>query len=273
MASQRICRGVLLAVVAAMAVGCTTTTKTTSSTLTTSSPDQKSESERRQDALANYVQVALGYIGQGNRDQARLNLLRALEIDGRSAAAHNGMALLYQLEKDPPHAEEHFRKALRYDSGFTQARNNFGVFLATQKRYQEAFDQFEIASRDVNYNLRPQVFVSLGVMAEKLARPEVARDAWERAIALDPALAGPYLELAEYHFERKDYPLAKRFLNAHGRLAKPSARSLWLEIRVEDAFGNGDGVASKGLALRKLFPYAEETVQYRQWSERRGDAR
>lgn len=273
MISRGVCRGVLLAVVAAIAVGCTTTTKTTSSTLTTSSPNQKSAKERRQDALASYVQVALGYIGQGNRDQARLNLLRALEIDGRSAAAHNGMALLYQLEKDPRHAEEHFRKALRYDSGFTQARNNFGVFLATQKRYREAFDQFEIAARDVNYNLRPQVFVSLGVMAEKLERPEVARDAWERAIALDPALPAPYLELAEYHFERKDYPLAKRLLDAHGQLAKPSARSLWLEIRVEDAFGNSDGVASKGLALRKLFPYAEETVAYRQWSERRDAAR
>lgn len=273
MVSHRVRRGVLLAMVAAVAVGCTTTTTTTSSTLTTSSTDKKSEDERRQEALANYVQVALGYIGQRNRDQARLNLLRALEIDGNSPAAHNGMALLYQLEKDPQRAEEHFRKALRYDSGFTQARNNFGVFLATQKRYQEAYDQFEVAAQDVNYNLRPQVFVSLGVMADQLGRPDVARDSWERAIALDPALAGPYLELAEYHFERKDYPLAKRFLNAHGRLAKPSARSLWLEIRVEDAFGNGDGVASKGLALRKLFPYAEETVEYRQWSERRGDAR
>lgn len=259
--------------VVAMAVGCTTTTKTTSSTLTTSSPDKKTENERRQEALANYVQVALGYIGQRDRDQARLNLLRALEIDSRSPAAHNGMALLFQLEKDPKLAEEHFKKALSYDGGFTQARNNYGVFLAIQERHQEAYTQFEIASRDVNYKLRPQVFSSLGVMAEKLGRAEEAKAAWDRAIALDPSLPGPYLELAEYHFSRNEYPLAKRYLAAHGQLTKPSARSLWLEVRVEDAFGNTDGVASKGLALRKLFPYAGETVEYRKWSETRGQSR
>ena len=263
----------LLALVVAAAVGCTTTTKTTSSTLTTSSPDKKSENDRRQDALANYVQVALGYIGQRNRDQARLNLQRALEIDSRSPAAHNAMALLFQLERDPNRAEEHFKMAIRYDGGFTPARNNYGVFLATQQRYQEAYSQFEIASRDVSYTLRPQVFAGLGVMAEKLGKAEVARDSWERAIALDPELAGPYLELAEYHFERNEYPPAKRFLSAHNQRAKPSARSLWLEVRLEDAFGNADGVDSKGLALRKLFPYAQETVEYRKWSEARGAAR
>ncbi len=273
MDSRRAVRGVLLALIVAVTAGCSTTSKTTSTTLTTSSPDKKTEKDRKQEAVANYVQVGLGYIGQRNRDQARLNLLRALEIDGRSPAAHNGMALLFQLEKDPKGAEEHFRKALGYDGGFTQARNNYGVFLATQERYQEAFAQFEIASRDVNYTLRPQVFSSLGAMANRLGRAEEAKDAWERAIALDPSLPGPYLELAEHHFSRSEPPVAKRYLAAYGQLAKPSARSLWLEVRMEAAFGNENGVASKGLALRKLFPHAAETVEYQKWSRDRGAAR
>jgi type IV pilus assembly protein PilF len=260
----------LLAAVMAAALGCTTTTKTTSSTLTTSSPEEKSRDEKRQDALANYVQVGMGYIGQRNREQARLNLLRALEIDQRSPAAHNGMALLYQLERDPERAEDHFRKALRYDRNFTPARNNYGVFLASMERYPEALEQFRAAAGDVNYSLRPQVFLSLGVVAARLGRAEEARDAWERAIALDPAMGAPYLELAEYHFKRADYPLAKQYLAAHGKRAKPSARSLWLEVRVEAAFGDTDALASKGLALRKLFPYAPETLEYQQWVERRG---
>lgn len=265
--------GSLVALVAVLATACTTTTKTTGSSLATSNPGKKTEAERRQEAVANYVQVGLGYIGQRNRDQARLNLLRALEIDSRSPAAHNAMALLYQLERDPAHAERHFRNALRYDPGFTQARNNYGVFLASEGRYEEALAAFETASRDTNYNLRPQVFSSLGTVANRLGRSEDARAAWERAIALDPTLAGPYLELAEFHFTRGDYPLAKRYLTAHGTVARPSARSLWLEVRVEDAFGNANGVASKGLALRNLFPYAAETIEYLEWSQSRGDAR
>lgn len=270
------CRGTVLVLIALLWVaGCTTTTTTTtgSRTMTTSGPSEKSERQRSQEALANYVQLGLGYIGRGNRDQARRSLLRALEIDDRSPAAHNGMALLYQLEQDPERAEDHFLAALRYDRDFTQARNNYGVFLASQERYQEAYEQFQIAAGDVNYALRPRVFLSLGLMAERLGKGEEAREAWERAIALQPDLGAAYLELAEYYLAAQDYPQAKRYLAAYGRLAEPSARSLWLAVRVEAAFGNANGVASKGLALRKLFPYAEETLEYQQWLEHRGESR
>jgi type IV pilus assembly protein PilF len=264
----------VLALIALLWVaGCTSTSTTSSRTMTASGASEKSQRERSQEALANYVQLGLGYIGRGNRDQARRSLLRALEIDGRSPAAHNGMALLYQLEQDPERAEDHFRTALRSDRDFTQARNNYGVFLASQERYKEAYEQFQIAAGDVNYGLRSQVFLSLGLMAERLGKGEEAREAWERAIALRPDLDAAYLQLAEYHFAQQDYLQAKRYLEAYGRLAEASARSLWLAVRVEAALGNANGLASKGLALRNLFPYAEETQEYQQWLEHRGESR
>lgn len=250
--------------VALLAAGCTTTTTTSSETLTSSS-GEKTEAERRQDALGSYIELGLGYIGENNRDQARLNLLRALEIDSRSPAANNGMALLYQIERDSARAEEYFKKALAYDHDFTQARNNYAVFLVTQNRVGEAYEQFLLASGDVNYQLRPQVFLSLGAVAAKLGKRSEAKDAWERAIALDRGLPGPYLELASLYFDQGDFPEAKRFLDRHMQLAQPSARSLWLAVRLEDAFGNADGVASKGMALRKLFPYSREAVDYQKW--------
>ena len=262
--------GLVAAITLALLVyGCSTTTTTSSQTLTTSSGD-KSAADRRQDALSSYIELGLGYIGENNRDQARTNLLRALEIDSRSAAANNGMALLYQIERDGARAEEYFKKALTYDRDFTQARNNYAVFLVTQDRVGEAYEQFLLASRDVNYQLRPQVFLSLGAVAAKLGKTREAKDAWERAMALDRDLPGPYLELATLYFDQGDFPEAKQFLDRHAQLTQPSARSLWLAVRLEDAFGNPDGVASKGLALRKLFPYSRETVEYQKWIQGRG---
>ncbi|MFP5413569.1 MAG: type IV pilus biogenesis/stability protein PilW [Gammaproteobacteria bacterium] len=257
---------------ALLACGCSTTTTTSSETLTSSSSGQKTEAEKQRDALNSYIELGLGYIGQNNRDQARLNLLRALEIDSRSPGANNAMALLYQRERDNARAEEYFKKTLAYDRDFTQARNNYGVFLATQKRFEEAYEQFDLASRDVNYQLRPQVFLSLGAIASKLGKTSEAKEAWERARALDRQLPGPYLELANLYFERGDMPEAKRYLDRHAQLAQPSARSLWLAVRLEDAFGNADGVASKGMALRKLFPYSRETVEYQKWVQDRGQS-
>lgn len=252
-----------------LVAGCTTTTTTSSETLTASS-GEKTGAEKRQDALNSYIELGLGYIGENNRDQARLNLLRALELDSHSPAANNGMALLYQVERDGARAEEYFKKALAYDRDFTQARNNYAVFLVTQNRVEEAYEQFSLASRDVNYQLRPQVFLSLGAVAAKLGKTAEARDAWERAMALDKELPGPYLELASLYFDQGDFPEAKRFLDRHTQLTQPSARGLWLAVRLEDAFGNADGVASKGMALRKLFPYSREAVDYQQWTKDRG---
>ena len=255
-----------------LAGGCTTTTTTTSETLTNAS-GEKSDAQKRQDALASYIELGLGYIGQNNREQARINLLRALEIDSRSPGANNGMALLYQLERDAPRAEEYFKKALSYDRDFTQARNNYAVFLVSQDRLPEAYEQFTVAARDVNYQMRPQVFLSLGAVADKLGKTAEAKDAWERAIALDRELAGPYLELANFYFDQGKLPEAKRYLDRHAQLTQPSARSLWLAVRVEDAFGNADGVASKGLALRKLFPYSREAIEYQKWMQGRDQPR
>ena len=43
-------------------------------------------------------------------------------------------------------------------------------------------------------------------------------------------------------------------------------------MRLEDAFGNADGVASKGMALRKLFPYSREAVDYQKWIKDSGQS-
>ena len=89
--------------------------------------------------------------------------------------------------------------------------------------------------------------------------------AWSRAIALNPRLAMPYLELADYHFAAGDIPQAARYLAAYDQLARPSARSLWLGLRIEHRYGNKDAVASKALALTKLFPYSRENLEYQEW--------
>lgn len=218
-----------------------------------------------QQALEDHIQLGLGYIGQGNRESARHHLNKALEINANSAGVHNGLALLYQMEQEHALAERHYKRALSLDRDFTRARNNYGVFLVQQQRVEEAYRQFKLAVRDTSYELRPQAFLSLGVTANMLGLEEEAVEAWSRAIALQPRLPAPYLELADYYHRTGDYPQARRYLAAYDSLAAPSARSIWLGLRLEHRFGNQDGVASKALALTKLFPYSQEYLEYQEW--------
>ena len=226
------------------------------------SPAPKSSPEK---ALQDHIQLGLNYIREGNRDRARFHLQRALSLDSRSPGAHDAMALLLQTEKEYKLAEKHYKLAISYDKSFTRARNNYGVFLYDLERYDDAYRQFRIAGDDVTYRLRPQVLNSAGITAYKIGKVEDARDAWEKALVLEPRYALPHLELAEYYFDKQDFANARNYLEAFDKLSQPQPQSLWLAIRLESHFGNKDAVASKGLALKKLFPTSEENRLYQAW--------
>jgi len=238
-----------------MLTGCVTTR--------TGSLNDKAEPDA---ALRDHIQLGLGYIGEGDRKSARFHLEKAMELDPRSPEVYNGLAMLYyRLELEPEMAETYFRKALSLDGGSSRTRNNYGVFLFENQRFDEAYDQFLRASRDVAYEMRPQVFVSLGKTAERLNRIAVAEEAYQKALALNPRMAPSCLSLATIYFEQKKYPEARTMLARYDSMARPSAGSLWLAIRLEDIFGNVDARDSKGLALKKMFPYSQENLDYQEW--------
>ena len=269
--TRQLVTGLSLAIVMVFSAACTVTEMDVSKTFGTSSGSEQSASrhdnkrDKEKEAAETYVQLGLGYLRRGDRQRSRANLLKALERNDKSAAAHNGLALLSQLEDENELAEEHFKKAISYEPELTRVRNNYGVFLFGQKRYKDAYKQFLIASEDVSYPRRANIFFSIGQIAKQLSKPDEAKQAWEKAIKLNPELPGPFLELAEVYFKAGDYPKTKRYLEHYETLSKPSPRVLWLAVRLEHAFGNKDGVASKALALRKLFPYSEETLEYKAW--------
>lgn len=223
--------------------------------------------------LKNHVQLALGYIGTGDRDSARYHLSLASDVDRRAPAVLHAYALLYQLEGELDIAENHYRRALAADRRFSQARLNYGVFLYGQQRFEDAYRQFRTVADDLEYERRAVAFSHLGLAALKLERHADAVTAFQRATQLDPTLARPYLELAQIELAAGNYSRSKQWLDQHHRLAPASAASLWLGVQLASIFGDRDGEASNGLALRNLFPYSEETLAYQKWLDSQNDTR
>lgn len=216
-------------------------------------------------AEASYVQLGLAYLQSGNRDASKQNFEKALEINSRSAPANEGMARLYQLDAENELAEKHFKLALRYDSDFPRARNNYGSFLYQHDRYKEAYEQFDAAAEDVDYDNRAVALVNLGRTALKLGRDERARAAFEHALSLQPNLAMAIVELADITYNTGDYAQAKKYLDRHGELARQTPRTLWLGIRLERKFGNRDKEMSYALALKNMYGYSQEYLEYQEW--------
>lgn len=210
-------------------------------------------------ALDDYVQLGLGYLSSGNKDQARQNLLRALNIDPNSIVANNAIALLYQSEGEAALAEKHFKYVLGKDKNFSQGRNNYARFLYFQGRTEEARDQYKIVTEDVNYRLRTQAFIGLALSEKSLGNTGAAEAALQRSISLNPREGAAVIELVQLKMEQKDYVTAKGYLDRYENLGRPSPRSLQLGLELAEKFGDQNQRASYSMALRNMFPNSRET--------------
>jgi type IV pilus assembly protein PilF len=215
-------------------------------------------------SLELHVEMAQGYIEKGNRDSARHHLKKAFEIDSSSALATGAMAKLFELEGEPKLAEEQFKLALKRDAKFTQAHNNYGIFLFNQKRYEEAYTEFEKAAADLEYPNRAQALTNVGRVAVKLGNNTRAQAAFTHATILDRNNPEAYIELADIYLQKQEYAEAKKYLDRFVTIGQQSARSLMLGIRLERVFGNKDKEATLALYLKNIYPYSKEYLEYKQ---------
>lgn len=223
----------------------------------------KSKKVDEQKSLESYISLGMAYLDRNDRDSSRRNFERALDIDGGSHEAHNGMGLLYELNGEIALAEKSFKRSLSENRGFTQARVNYGVFLYGEQRYQEAYDNFELASKDLKYDRRGLALAYVGQAAQKLNNGVRAKSAFEHSVNIDNQLSLPIIELAQISFAEKNYAAAKNYLDQYARIEGQSPKSLWLGIRIERIFGNKDKESSYALALRNLHPYSKEYLEYK----------
>ncbi|UVE16792.1 type IV pilus biogenesis/stability protein PilW [Pseudomonas sp. LS44] len=209
-----------------------------------------------------YVQLGIGYLQQGATGKAKLPLKKALELDPSSSDAHAALALVFQAEMEPELADQHFREALAKNGKDSRILNNYGSFLFEQGRYPEAMERYLQASQDTLYPERSRVFENLGMVSLKLKQPEQAEKYFERAVRLNRHQPRALLELAELHFQRKEYVPARTFYDTFSQLSEQSARSLLLGSRLASIFEDRDKAASLGLQLKRLYPGTPEYQQY-----------
>lgn len=222
-------------------------------------PQPAASTENR---LQAQLALARGYIEADDWQLARRTLERALEIDSRSSEVHTWFALVYEAEGDVSHAEDHYRRALRLDRNNSQALNNYGRYLYQQERYREARQILQRAVEDTSYNARPRAYENLGMTELAMGDTEAARDAFRRALALNPNLANAHLELANISLEDGNNARAREHFTAFRNLENQSPRSLWIGVQLYRALNDMDMASSFALQLRNLYPGSEEYRRY-----------
>ncbi|NTU52250.1 MAG: tetratricopeptide repeat protein [Chlorobiaceae bacterium] len=86
----------------------------------------------------NLVQEGAGLHISGRFRDAEERYLRALELDGSSAVAHNNLAFLLMQERRFDEAEQHYRQAIELRPEYATAYTNLGQLCLLMERWQEA---------------------------------------------------------------------------------------------------------------------------------------
>lgn len=229
----------------------------------------------RDRALQDYIQLAAGYYAADDMVNAKRHVDSALDIDPRSAEAHNIRALIHQREGEHRLARETFEYAVRLDPTNSRVRNNFAAFLYGREDFQEAYEQLRLVAGDTEYESRPLAFQNLGLAAAAAGHREEATEAFERALRLDSTLHRSSLMLAELYFENGDFEQARDYyeqfrVSSQFNNVPWTARSLWLGIRLEWRFDNSAAARDYARQLEQMYPDSE---QYRMYLQQRDNRR
>ncbi|MEX2131694.1 MAG: type IV pilus biogenesis/stability protein PilW [Pseudohongiellaceae bacterium] len=219
-------------------------------------------------ALLDYVQLAVAYYDANDMAGARRHLNNALAIDPRSADAYNVLALILQREGDLELADETFRRAIGLDRTNSRVRNNYAAFLFSQERYPDAFEQLQLVANDSTYEGRAIAFENLGRSALMLGEIDEAQRAFERALQINNNLYISSLELARIRIDKQDWTGARQafqqFLTIREFYSIPfDARSLWIGIQLENNIRNREQMALYVRLLTALYPDSPEYQLYR----------
>ncbi len=214
-------------------------------------------------ALEQRIQIGLGYLKQGDIAKAKRNMARALEIDSKSPAAHAGLALVFQEDGEPELAKKHFTKALSLDSSNTQIRDSYGEYLFTQKRYDDALREYKRVVKDSLYENRSRAFYRLGVCQLKTGALDDAEASFLKVMQMTGYKKPAAKELANLYLKNEQYAKAKKYYDFYTKDTIKTPADLWLGFRLERVFGNNELADSYAMALKNLYPYSQEYIEYR----------
>ncbi len=205
-----------------------------------------------------YVSLAVEYLRHGEYESALENARRAEQVDPSNASAQNVLALIYEQLGEFAAARQHFQKAVGFAPKDPYIHNAYGAFLCKRGEHKAADREFQAALANPLYRTPAVALTNGGVCALQDGDLKRAETYLRKALQADKNNGMALYSMAKLMHERDDQFEAYTYLERYHDIAKPSAKSLWLGIRIARAHGDRDAIASYELLLRSNFPDSEE---------------
>jgi len=216
----------------------------------------------RNKAAQTRLAAGLTYLRQGNLQFAKRHLDRALELGADVGSVHFGIAYYYEQIKESKKAEKSYKRALKLEPKNPDFLNGYGSFLCNKNEFAEADVYFSKAIGNPIYANIESAYVNAGVCAKLAGNGNKAANYFRKALNRNGKLPVALIEMATVEYEKKRYDRAYNYIKRYEEVSKPTAKSLWLALRVAHFRKEKNDLSSYALKLEQLFPDSDETAEF-----------
>ncbi|WP_394128999.1 type IV pilus biogenesis/stability protein PilW [Shewanella maritima] len=209
------------------------------------------------------MQLGLTYLKRGNSEQAKYNLDKAVDYAPQLSEVYVALAYYYQTVGDLARTEQAYDKAISRSDATGDAKNNFGVFLCQQQKYDRSEEMFLAAINTSRYTRTASSYENLGVCTRKSGDLVKAQHYFTMALKYDARRITSLLELTELAMDAADYASARQYFTRLYSVVGDSAETLALGIQIERELGNVEAMKRYGVLLIAKFPTSPQAKEYR----------
>lgn len=208
------------------------------------------------------LELAIGYLEQGQVTIALDETKQAITADPASANAYNLRGLIYMRLNDFNLARDSFLKALALNPKDGNIFHNFGWLSCQETRYAESVGYFDKALASPGYMGQSKTLLANGICQLRMGDKLQAESSFLRSFELDAGNPITTFNLANLLFQRQELIRAQFYVRRLNSSDFANAESLWLAAKVEKRLGNNEGVLQLGDRLKRRFSGSPESVLF-----------
>jgi type IV pilus assembly protein PilF len=235
--------------------GCANTMSSTGSKMDVLTASDETDGQKRAKIR---LELALGYLEQGQVTIALDETKQAIAADPSSADGYNLRGLIYMRMNDLGLARDSFARALALDPRDGNIFHNYGWLFCQESRYVESLVYFEKALSSPGYIGQAKSWLAKGICQLRMGDRPQAESSFLRSFELDAGNPITTFNLSSLLYQRGELARAQFYIRRLNGSDYANAESLWLAAKIEKRLGNNEGVAQLLERLKKRFPGSNE---------------
>ena len=220
----------------------------------TATSDQQQGQFNQADAAKTRISLGLTYLKNGNYQQAKFNLDKALQFAPEMADAHFSLGYYYQLVGEEQAASASYAKAMKLAPDNADIANSYGAFLCQTGDYQGAKTYFLKAINNPNYIRVAESYENLALCAQKEGRAGDTLVYLQQALKHDPGRTRSTILLLQTLIEQQQWQQADELLGRYEKMGAVNATTLWMRTQIEQGMGNSQKAQGYARMLVQMFP-------------------